>query len=488
MLIREKIRHDYTGDMAEAMRIEWDFAHKQIFGIEVNERIARIAMMNMIIHEDAHSNIECNNALLDFQEFNVQKRILPNKFTVVLTNPPLGKSFRETSEILLKKYELGNRKSQVLSVLFIERCFELLDYGGLLGIVLDEGILSNPSLQYVRDFIIKKARIRAIISLPKFAFQVVGAGAKTSILILEKKKIEIKDYPIFVAHINHVGYDAVGRQDKNELPYVLKEYEKYRRNPEDYKGFRIEETKIVRSTKGYRSEILESWAIKLSRSKLDGRLDARHYNPRFEDLLKILSRSPYERKALEEISQNGRIYYPPRLRRNYTDKDKGVPFLSIRNIEDHELNSRDIKYLSKKTKNLESYRVKEGWILVTRSGSVGNAVLVPKKMDGYLASEHFIRVIPREEYNPSYILIFLRTSMGKAQTEKEIYGAVVDEISVDSTKAIKVPIPPKQLQDELVQLVEKARKRCAELRNQGDQIVDKAEKEFAELLIHPKHG
>lgn len=74
----------------------------------------------------------------------------------------------------------------------------------------------------------------------------------------------------------------------------------------------------------------------------------------------------------------------------------------------------------------------------------------------------------------------------RTQMEKEIYGAVVDEISVDSVKAVKVPIPPKPIQDRLLELVKKARKRRAKLRIQGDEIVEKAEKEFVRLLVYPK--
>lgn len=493
-LIRRKIRKNYTEDSAEAMRIEWDFAHKQVFGIEINERIARIAMMNMIIHEDAHSNIECKNALFDFKEFDSRKKILPNKYSVVLTNPPLGKSFRETNEKILEKFDLGKRKSQVLSVLFIERCLELLETGGLLGIVLDEGILSNPALQYVRDFICEEATIKAIVSLPKFSFRIVGAGAKTSVLILEKKTEDIKDYPIFVAHINHVGYDTVGRPDKNELPKVLKEYEKFKRNPEDYKGFTQEETQIIRSPQGYRTEIVESWATKLMRSELDGRLDARHYNPKFVKIFEALSKSPYELKALVELTQDERIFYPPRLRRRYTDEENGVPFLSIGNVQDQGIDLHRVKYLHKETKNLEKYRISQGWLLITRSGTVGETILVPKEVDRYLASEHFIRVVLKDKsYNPDYILTFLRSALGKSQIEREIYGAVVDEISIDSIKGMKILIPPKPAQDNLLQLMNEAKKKrntrlleAEELRLQGDRIMKEAEEEFVKLVVFPE--
>ncbi len=44
-----------------------DFAEHNLFGFEINEELARVAKMNMIVHDDGHSNIIGNDAL-DFIE------------------------------------------------------------------------------------------------------------------------------------------------------------------------------------------------------------------------------------------------------------------------------------------------------------------------------------------------------------------------------------------------------------------------------------
>jgi type I restriction enzyme M protein len=58
--------------------------------------------------------------------------------------------------------------------------------GGYLAIVIPDGILTNSSLQYVRDWIEEKFRIVAVVSLPQTAFQSTGAGVKSSVLFLKK--------------------------------------------------------------------------------------------------------------------------------------------------------------------------------------------------------------------------------------------------------------------------------------------------------------
>jgi len=84
--VLNKVTEKYKEDKETIDRLNWDFSHKQIFGIEINDRIARVAMMDMVIHEDGHSNIECNDALTDYKNFDPRKDIKANKYDILLTN------------------------------------------------------------------------------------------------------------------------------------------------------------------------------------------------------------------------------------------------------------------------------------------------------------------------------------------------------------------------------------------------------------------
>lgn len=226
MHVIEKIQGKYNENKNSISRISWDFAHKQIFGVEINDRIARIAMMDMIIHEDGHSNIECNNALLDFDKFDKVRDIRPNKYSIVFTNPSFGAIVKD--KIILNKFELAKgRKSQKTEILFIERCLELLKEGRKLGIVIPDSILTNSTLQYVREYILKNSKIVAIISLLQHAFSPSGAGVKASLLFLEKGKTQTKNYKVFMAVAKHIGFDSTRREDSNDLPDILLDWKSY---------------------------------------------------------------------------------------------------------------------------------------------------------------------------------------------------------------------------------------------------------------------
>jgi len=229
-------------DEREAWEHWHKFAMNNLYGIEINDQIARVCKMNMIIHDDGHTNVISTDSLRNIDEITkIHKEFKGNHFDILLTNPPFGAIVKSTEKNYLEKYELSKgKKNQKTEILFIERCLAFLRPGtGKMAIVLPDGILTNSSLQYVRDFLMEQAQILAVVSLPQFAFSHFGAGVKASLVFLRKKKDKEKtsNYPIFMAIAEHIGYDATGRKDAiNDLDTILKEYRRFEKGPKAYKS------------------------------------------------------------------------------------------------------------------------------------------------------------------------------------------------------------------------------------------------------------
>lgn len=182
-----------------------DFAEKNLFGIEINDQIARTAKMNMIIHDDGHTNVIASDGLLGDTEMRSKsgnKEFKYGSFDFIVTNPPFGSVIKQTEKAYLHRYNLGiketdwlgtnsngkgtPRESQSTEILFLEQCHRFLTEHGYLAIVVPDGILTNSSLQYVRDNIEEMYRIVAVVSMPQTAFSATGAGVKSSVLFLRK--------------------------------------------------------------------------------------------------------------------------------------------------------------------------------------------------------------------------------------------------------------------------------------------------------------
>ena len=181
-----------------------DFAANNLYGIEISEQISRAAKMNMIIHDDGHTNVITSDSLIPEKvivEKTSNQGFQYGTFDFIITNPPFGSTIRQSEQAYLKTYQLGKKEEDWLAittppkntrdgqsseVLFIEQGYKFLKEGGYLAIVLPDGILTNSSMQYVRTQIEDWFRIIAVISLPQTAFMANGAGVKSSVLFLKK--------------------------------------------------------------------------------------------------------------------------------------------------------------------------------------------------------------------------------------------------------------------------------------------------------------
>lgn len=214
-----------------------DFAEHNLFGIEISEGIARTAKMNMIIHDDGHTNVIAFDGLesIDTMRERTKNRgFKADAFDYIITNPPFGSKVKFSEKRYLENYTLGKkgvdwieaklsninlnretvREQQTTEVLFIEQCHRFLKPGGYLAMVIPDSILTNSSMQYVRDWIEEHWRIVAVVSLPQFAFAANGAGVKSSVLFL--KKYNAKTTAAILAIKTEVQDDLFGKKSNGQ--------------------------------------------------------------------------------------------------------------------------------------------------------------------------------------------------------------------------------------------------------------------------------
>jgi type I restriction enzyme M protein len=219
-----------------------DYAERCLYGIDFDPRSVKIGKAMMLIAGDGKTNVAYANSLdseiwseeirakfrpllrtfKDSEENRRnQEKMTDFNFDIVLTNPPFA---GEIKGVLLNRYDLGfkwdkdfqktskhqNKVSR--DVLFIERDLNFLKPGGRMAIVLPQGVLNNTQMQYVRKFILSKAKLLAVVGLHGNTFK-PHTGTKTSVLFLQKWREDEEipeDYPIFMAVSKKGGKDTSG--------------------------------------------------------------------------------------------------------------------------------------------------------------------------------------------------------------------------------------------------------------------------------------
>jgi type I restriction enzyme M protein len=203
------------------------YAGKYLWGIDFEQRAAKTSRALMLIAGDGHTNIfgpdvssldpqtwyktGSGQALMHgLRQAKLTATPIPEnetlkdddkaweyfdelKFDVILANPPFAGEMKDRK--MLVHYELAKpalkragddkQPKEERDVLFIERILKMLKPGGRTAIVLPQGKFNNSSLAFIREWILKKARLLAVVGLHPNTFK-PHTGTKTSVLFVQK--------------------------------------------------------------------------------------------------------------------------------------------------------------------------------------------------------------------------------------------------------------------------------------------------------------
>ena len=205
------------------------YAAKYLWGIDFEERAAKTSRALMLIAGDGHTNIfgpdvssidpktwhdtQSGQKLMSKLIEAKLTKIKPTRedesnvlrdddlawkyfdellFDVILANPPFAGEIKDKT--MLSHYDLAKpalkrakdkAAKEERDVLFIERILKFLKPGGRAAIVLPQGKFNNSSLAFIREWILRKARLLAVVGLHQNTFK-PHTGTKTSVLFIQK--------------------------------------------------------------------------------------------------------------------------------------------------------------------------------------------------------------------------------------------------------------------------------------------------------------
>ena len=221
-----------------------EIATRYFSGIDKDAFLAKVTKAYMAIIGDGRGGIFCDNSLLPPAEWpaRVQDKIPLNSFRVLLTNPPFGSKISVRGSAMLGQYDLGHRWTrdkatgvwqmqptllghQSPQVLFIERCLQLLEPGGRMGIILPESLFGNPSHEYIVQWLRSQGRVLGLVSMPEDLFQPY-THAKTCVLFFEKTPpAEGEDYDMYMGIVRWCGHDSRGLKiPHDDVPSIAHSY------------------------------------------------------------------------------------------------------------------------------------------------------------------------------------------------------------------------------------------------------------------------
>lgn len=447
---------------------EEGYVAENLFGIDINRSIARIAKLKLLLEANVANNIHCGTSLDDLDAWKLNLGVREG-FDVVLTNPPFGAKI--SSPALLSRFDLGYKWSlhdgiyfktakhhanQSAETLFIERCIQLLKPGGRMAIVLPNGNFENPSLDYIRYYVRLLCRILAIVKLPQETFVPYGTAVKTSLMFLQKKEDPsvVEKNHIFFGEVKKVGYQG----NRNGTPIYVRD--SYGRPITDEHGRQVIDEDFSSIVSAYRA--FESGAVNgtgsntfvLGTEALNGRLDYDFYSPENRTLIDSF-----------EGSSSARLGDLCEMLRTKSSKlrtlDAIVDYVELSDVNTHSfeiINATTLPVCDLPSR--ASYELRTGDIITAVAGnSIGTrkhaTALVTDEYAGAVCTNGF-RVLRNLQIDPYYLLYFMKTEAFLKQIYMYRTGAAIPNVSDIDLANIWISLPKEKTMEQISSKVRQA--------------------------------
>lgn len=376
-----------------------------IYGNEITNT-ARITKMNMILAGDGHSNINMRDSLAS---------PIDGKYDVVIANMPYSQKTKYGNF-----YDLATNNGDSVCVQHCMKAISKLSEKGRMALVVPEGFLFRKDLAKTREYLLENSQLQSIISLPQGVF-LPYTGVKTNIIYATKvnQKLKTKDKrsDFWYFDVKSDGYTLDNHRRKLNSPSDLAKYEEYRKLDEEQTNEMLQV--------GF--DVIPLNKVRENSFVLVG--------GRYKEQKAILSK--YEIVTLGEVAEyiNGFPFKP-------SDWNScGVPIIRIQNLTN---TSKEINRTIKDDVP-ERYKVEKGDLLISWSATIGFYL-----WDGgnaYL-NQHIFKVVPNKRILKKY-LYFLKDHI-TTQIKEFVHGGTMKHIVKDDFCNIKIPLPPLDIQNQIV--------------------------------------
>ena len=398
-------------------------------GYDISPDMVRLSLVNMYLHRLVDPHIFEYDTLTSEERWNEYA-------DVILANPPFM-----SPKGGIRPHNRFSVKSKRSEVLFVDYMAEHLTPTGRAGIIVPEGIIfqSQNAHKQLRKMLVEDYLV-AVVSLPAGVFNPYS-GVKTSILILDKSLAKRTDHIAFFK-VENDGFDLGAQRrpiDKNDLPQVreeLSEYLSLLRMGESMSFDRVEESKEKYKT----NESIVSHGLITEKEKIAANGEYNLSGERYRQSIARLSHFPIV--SLGEIAQVIAGQSPPGKSYNYNGA--GMPFYQGKTEFGQMLIGEPTKWTTDPRRFAE-----EGDILMSVRAPVGPVNLATQKI---CIGRGLAAIRPMEDLVlTTYIFSLLRN------LEPEITGstgAAFASINKDDIENIQFPLPPLEVQKEIVSEIE----------------------------------
>lgn len=413
--------------------------HSSLTAFEIDERLAWVSGINLATHGAIQF---ATHWLQNGGTLGTEASEFFGKYDAIITNPPFGSDLTDSN--LLDSFQLGaGRSSRRRGILFLERCHQLLKKGGNLAFIIDEGVLNGNSAEDVRRFISDNFEIQAIVSLPETAFMPY-ASVNASILFLRKPKTKaISPHQTFFGKAEKIGRKSNGDDDliyeldgkarlNSDLPEIL---DLFRRHSV---GDSFDASELA-----YTAEVQKN----LSEDPRGWRLDFRFHHPTRKESQKLLDSSERILVSLADLCEERNVTVVP----SKELEGQVILYTGLANIEADVGIAHQVPTPANSLKSVVKHFEPGDILFAKMRPGLRKVALMDGDEGGYASPECVVLTVRTDatgqwSIDPLLLSVLLRSDLVHGQIMHLIAGIGRPRLSTKDLRQVRIPVPPKELQ------------------------------------------
>lgn len=445
-----------TGKMRQLTADERRKLVNNFEGYDVDPTMVRMSQVNMYLHKFTTPKIYNYNTLASEDRWN-------DKFDLILANPPFM-----SPKGGIKPHNKFSVQANRAEVLFVDYIMNHLKPKGRAGIIVPEGIIfqSGKAYKELRKNLVNDG-LFAVVSLPAGVFNPYS-GVKTSILFFDNE-VAKKTKDLLFVKVTSDGYDLgaqrrkIEKDDLGDVGVILKGFRTYVRNGENQETI---ESFISGSGKGFivsKEKIAETDDYNLSadRYKIIEVRNEKYPLVKLEDIFIEIKNG----KNVDQFDQIGKY----KVSRIQTIAD-GTVDLSKTKYTNDEVSENDFLI--------------EGDILFSHINSIehlAKTAIFKNINEKVVHGSNLIRLRPdKNKIIPEYAISVFKTK-DFIENARRFAQKAVNQASINSTsiKNLEIPLPPIEVQKEIVEQIEVKQKAI----EGAKQVIENLERERDDILV-----
>lgn len=392
-----------------------------IRGYDISPDMVRLSLVNLYLHGFSDPHITEYDTLTSDDKWN-------EVADVILANPPFM-----SPKGGIKPHKRFSVQASRSEVLFVDYMAEHLTATGRAAIVVPEGIIFQSGTAYkaLRKMLVDSSLV-AVVSLPAGVFNPYS-GVKTSILILDKRVHKQTDKVLFVK-VQNDGFN-LGAQRRavinSDLPEATRLLRGWMTAPTAFEGDGVMAQAVTRERIGASGD----------------------FNLSGERYVAIdTAGASYPLMKLDELCLIERGGSPRPIQDYMTDDPAGINWIKI---GDAPANSKYITSTKEKIRPegaLRSRAVKPGDFILSNSMSFGRPYIMAT--DGCIHDGWLLLRTRSDDLLKDYLYLALGSGKVYEQFVRSATGGVVNNLNIGLVKEVSIPLPPLEVQHQIVAEIE----------------------------------